>query len=208
MKSSSSIVTIYRRCIAIALVVFATFSLSACSPASFRSQAAQVSQVVFAFLSDPKTFNAVLSAESPNVFPFIYEGLITENPITKKKEGALAESWEVSEDKLRFVFTLREGLKWSDGQPLTADDVVFSYNELYLNKNIPNNYIDGLKIGLSGAFPTIRKLDDRRVEFILPEPYAPFLDSAGYYILPAHILRETIEKKIARVILFSFRLGE
>lgn len=195
MKLPSSIVTIYRRCIAIALILLATFSLSACSPASFRTQAAQVSQVVFAFLSDPKTFNAVLSAESPNVFPFIYEGLITENPITKKKEGAIAQSWEVSEDNLRFVFTLREGLKWSDGQPLTADDVVFSYNDLYLSKSIPNNYRDGLRIGLSGAFPKIRKLDNRRVEFLLPEPYAPFLDSAGYPILPAHILRETVEKK-------------
>ncbi|MBF2021347.1 MAG: ABC transporter substrate-binding protein [Hydrococcus sp. C42_A2020_068] len=196
-KLSSSIATICRRGIAIVLGILVTVSLGACNPASFRSQAAQVPQVVFSIISDPKTFNAVLSAESPNVFGYIYEGLITENPITGKKEPALAESWQVSEDKLKFVFTLRKGLKWSDGQPLTADDVVFSYNDLYLNQNIPNNYKDSLKIGLSQAFPKIRQLDDRRVEFILPEPYAPFLDTAGLPILPAHILRKTLETKDA-----------
>jgi peptide/nickel transport system substrate-binding protein len=196
-KLSSSIATICRRWIAIVLAILVTVSLSACNPASFRSQAAQVPQVVFSILSDPKTFNAVLSAESPNVFGYIYEGLITENPITGKKEPALAESWRVSEDELKFVFTLRKGLKWSDEQPLTADDVVFSYNDLYLNKDIPNNYRDSLKIGLSQAFPKIRQLDDRQIEFTLPEPYAPFLDTAGLPILPAHILRKTLETKDA-----------
>ena len=44
--------------------------------------------------------------------------------------------WDISEDKLTIVFTLREGLKWSDGEPLTADDVIFSYNDLYLNEKI------------------------------------------------------------------------
>ncbi len=171
------------------IVLLTFFSLTACAPP------APSNQVVFSILSDPKTFNPVLSAESPNTFGLTYEGLITENPLTGKKEPALAESWEISEDKLRIIFTLREGLKWSDGKPLTADDVVFSYNDLYLNPQIPNNYKDSLRIGQSGSFPTIRKLDDRRVEFIISEPFAPFLDSAELPILPAHILRETIEKK-------------
>ena len=67
-------------------------------------------QVVFSVLSDPKTFNAVLSAESPNIFGLTYEGLITENPITGKKEPTLAESWTISEDNKTIVFTLREKL--------------------------------------------------------------------------------------------------
>lgn len=151
-------------------------------------------RVVFSVLSDPKTFNAVLSQESPNIFGLTYEGLIKENPITGKKEPALAESWEISPDKRKIVFTLRDNLKWSDGKPLTADDVVFSYNDLYLNPKIPNNYKDSLRIGQSGAFPRIRKLDGRRIEFTIAEPFAPFLDSAEVPILPAHILRKTVEK--------------
>ena len=152
-------------------------------------------QVVFSVLSDPKTFNAVLSAESPNIFGLTYEGLITENPITGKKEPTLAESWTISEDNKTIIFTLRDGLKWSDGQPLTSEDVIFSYNDLYLNPKIPNNYRDSLRIGESKAFPKIQKLDDRRIQFQITEPFAPFLDAAELPILPAHILRETIEKK-------------
>ena len=152
-------------------------------------------QVVFSVLSDPKTFNAVLSAESPNIFGLTYEGLITENPITGKKEPTLAESWTISEDNKTIVFTLRDGLKWSDGQPLTSEDVIFSYNNLYLNPKIPNNYRDSLRIGQSKAFPKIQKLDDRRIQFQITEPFAPFLDAAELPILPAHVLRETIEKK-------------
>jgi peptide/nickel transport system substrate-binding protein len=170
------------------LLLFGSFSLTGCTPHADRDRA------VFSVLSDPKTFNAVLSQESPNIFGLTYEGLITENPITGKKEPALAESWEVAPDKRKIIFTLRENLKWSDGKPLTADDVVFSYNELYLNPKIPNNYKDSLRIGQSKAFPTIRKLDERRIEFTIPEPFAPFLDSAELPILPAHILRETIAK--------------
>lgn len=164
------------------------FTLWSCAPAPPRNQ------VVQAVLSDPKTFNAVLSAESPNIFGLTYEGLLTENPITGKKEPSLAESWEISPDKLSIIFTLRPGLKWSDGHPLTVDDVIFSYNDLYLNPDIPNNFRDGLKIGETGAFPTITKLDERRVEFKIPEPFAPFLDSAGLPILPAHRLRDKLKK--------------
>ncbi len=172
------------------LIVFTLiFSLLGCT------QQNNPNQVVFSVLSDPKTFNAVLSQESPNIFGYTYEGLITENPITGKKEPALAESWEISNDNKTIIFTLRPDLKWSDGQSLTAKDVVFSYNDLYLNPKIPNNYRDSLRIGQSGAFPKIRQLDDRRIEFTIAEPFAPFLDSAEIPILPKHILRETIEKK-------------
>ncbi|MEB3227155.1 MAG: ABC transporter substrate-binding protein [Synechocystis sp.] len=150
-------------------------------------------QVVFSVLSDPKTFNAVLSQESPNIFGYTYEGLIRENPLTGEKMPALAESWAVSADDLTITFTLREGLHWSDGEPLTVDDVLFSYQDLYLNPKIPNNYRDSLRIGKSQAFPKITKVDDRQIAFQLPEPFAPFFDSAEMPILPAHVLRQQVE---------------
>ncbi|MGK7876628.1 MAG: ABC transporter substrate-binding protein [Xenococcaceae cyanobacterium] len=195
MKFSRFITVTRGRWIAIALTLIIAISLSACNLATLETQANQVPQVVQAILSDPKTFNYVLSQESPNIFSLTYEGLITENPLTGKKEPALAKSWEISEDKLRIVFTLREGLKWSDGQPLTADDVIFSYNDLYLNEEIPYNGRDSLRIGQSRALPKIRKLDDLKVEFTISEPFAPFLDGAGSAILPAHALREALETK-------------
>ena len=188
MKYTHLIRTIYQRSLGIILTGLCLFSITACASSEMQNQ------VVLSVLSDPKTFNAVLSQESPNIFGLTYEGLITENPITAEKEPALAESWEVSDDKLTITFTLREGLKWSDGKPLTADDVVFTYNDLYLNEKIPNNYRDSFRVGRSGEFPTIRKLDDRRIEFTITEPFAPFLDNASVPILPAHILRKTVQE--------------
>ncbi|MBG1242717.1 ABC transporter substrate-binding protein [Nostoc sp. NZL] len=170
-------------------------TLTACNPANFKSTAAQVPQLVSAILSDPKTFNYPLSQESPNVFPLIYEGLTTENPITGKIEPSLAESWEISDDKLRFVFTLRQGLKWSDGKPLTADDVVFTFNDIYLNEAIPADARDVLRIGESRALPKVRKIDAQRIEFTTPEPFAPFLGTLGLPILPAHTLDKFVKTK-------------
>lgn len=185
-----------RRLGAITFAASFAVSLSACNPKIIEeTTAAETSQVAVAVTSDPKTFNPVLSAERPNIFPYTFEGLVEQNPVTGEVEPALAESWEVSDDGVRYVFTLREGLKWSDGEPLTAEDVVFSFNDLYLNEEIPTNSRDGLRIGQSGAFPTVRQLDKRRVEFTLPEPFAPFLSSLGQEILPKHVLEKTVQQK-------------
>ncbi|AFZ36827.1 extracellular solute-binding protein family 5 [Stanieria cyanosphaera PCC 7437] len=181
----------------IVIIAITNLSLTACSQVIENSQATQVPQLVQAILSDPKTFNPVLSSDatSSSVGSMILEGLIKENPITGENEPALAESWEISEDKLSIIFTLKPGLKWSDGHPLTAEDVVFSYNQLYLNEAIPTGARDVIRIGQSGALPKVRKLNDLQVEFTIPEPFAPFLGSTSLSILPAHILKETVEKK-------------
>jgi peptide/nickel transport system substrate-binding protein len=169
--------------------------LAACNLQELRTQAAQGTQIIESQLGEPKTFNYALNNSSPNVFGYIYEGLITEDPITNKVEPALAESWQISDDKKQIIFTLRDGLKWSDGQPLTVDDVVFSYQDIYLNPEIPTDIQDTLKIGQQARFPTVRKLDDRRVEFTTPEPFAPFVRSTGLAILPAHVLRDAVKTK-------------
>ncbi len=186
------IANIWRRWRVRLLVLVLGVALAGCSLEQFRTSAAPVSQLVYSVLSDPKTFNPLLSTESPNIFGLTYEGLVTENGLSGEIEPALAESWEISEDKKQIVFTLREGMKWSDGYPLTADDVVFTYNDLYLNEKIPSSARDILRIGKSRALPAVRKLDDRRVEFAVPEPFAPFLRSTGLSILPAHALRESV----------------
>ncbi|QLE49686.1 ABC transporter substrate-binding protein [Nostoc sp. C057] len=197
MKYSTIFHIIKRFCLPIILASATAITVTACNPSNFKTAAAQVPQLVVSTTSDPKTFNYALIQESPNISGFTYEALATQNGITKEIEPALAESWEISPDKLRFVFTLREGLKWSDGKSLTADDVVFSFNDIYMNKRIPTYIQDALKIGSSKTFLKVRKVDERRVEFILPEPFAPFLRSiaAGVGILPEHALRAAVEAK-------------
>ncbi|MDZ7956737.1 MAG: ABC transporter substrate-binding protein [Aulosira sp. DedQUE10] len=196
MQFTSTWFTIKRFWVLIILSVLAGLTVVACNPSNFKTKAAQVPQLVTSILSDPKTFNFPLSSESPNIFGLTYEGLITENYETGNIDPALAESWQISDDKLKIVFTLRENLKWSDGQPLTVDDVVFTYNDIYLNEAIPTDARDGMRIGESRKLPSVKKIDNRRVEFAVPEPFAPFLRSAtGYPILPAHALRESVTTK-------------
>ena len=175
-------------------LVLIQFALTSCNPAQFKTEAAQP-ELVTTVLEDPKTFNIAISQEAGNVGNLIYEGLVTEDGLTGKVEPDQAKSWKISEDNKQIVFTLREGLKWSDGHPLTADDVVFTYNDIYFNELIPNNYIDGFRIGQSRALPKVRKLDERQVEFTLPEPFAPFLRATESPIFPAHALRDAVNTK-------------
>ncbi|OCR00022.1 peptide ABC transporter substrate-binding protein [Nostoc sp. MBR 210] len=186
---------IKRSWILIILSAFTAMTVAACNPSNFKSSAAQIPQVVSSILSDPKTFNYALSQEFPNIFGLTYEGLVDQNPITGKVEPKLAESWQISEDKLKFIFTMRQDLKWSDGQPLTADDVVFTYNDIYFNEAIPTDVRDAFRIGVSRKLPTVRKIDERRVEFALPEPFRPFLLNTATPILPAHALQKYVQEK-------------
>ncbi len=179
--------------LAVALALSCLLLLTGCHPIQFKTKAAQVSQLVLVTPSNPATFNYPLSQSPYSVFPFIYEELVRENGITAELEPALAESWEISPDRRRITFTLRSGLKWSDGEPLTADDVLFTYQDIYLNEKIPTVYRDFLRIGSTGAFPSVKTLDRRRVEFTLPEPFAPFVRyTARLAILPVHALRSSV----------------
>jgi len=162
-----------------------------CSLMKFTTEGNQGEQLVLVMPSDPSTFNLPVNKTPYSPFLYIYEGLVAKNGITAELEPALAESWVFSDDRGRITFTLRSGLKWSDGEPLTADDVVFTFQEIYLNPKIPTIYRDFLRIG--STFPTVRKLDDRRVEFILPEPFAPFVRYIRIMaIMPAHALRDSV----------------
>lgn len=180
------------RSIALGLVLVGAIALSGCR-SLITASVDNTPQLVFSSPSDPATFNAPLNTSAYSVFGYINAGLITQNGETAELEPALAESWEISDDNLRIVFTLREGLQWSDGEPLTAEDVVFSYNDVYLNPKVPTGLKDILRVG--DGFPTVRALSDRDIEFTVPQPFAPFLRYAGgISILPKHALIDAINE--------------
>ncbi|MBM3270904.1 MAG: ABC transporter substrate-binding protein [Candidatus Sericytochromatia bacterium] len=152
-----------------------------------------------AMISDPKTFNYYLSQETSSSTPllFVFEGMAEVNAVTGKVQPALAEKWDVSGDQTTYTFTLRQGLKWSDGQPLTADDVDFTFNQIILNPDVHSDWRDILLI--DGQPPTVKKLDDLRVQVTTPKPFAPFLRSFGVApIMPRHALVESISGKDPR----------
>jgi peptide/nickel transport system substrate-binding protein len=178
----------------LSIILAIAIGISSCQQIITSSVLATNNQLVSAILSDPKTFNPALSNESPNIFGYVGEGLITEDG-KGKIQPALAESWLVSPDSKSITFTLKPNLKWSDGAPLTIDDVSFTFNEVYFNEEIPTDTRDILKIGKDRKLPTVKKVGDNQVEFTTPEPFAPFLRTLGISILPAHKLRSTITQK-------------
>ncbi len=192
----NSLKILVTKCLRLVLIGLLLAPLTACNPTVLTANPGQP-PLVIPILSDPKTFNFVLATDetSANVGGMILDGLVTQNPITGDIEPALAKSWEISKDNLQIIHTLRPNLQWSDGKPLTADDVVFTYNQLYLNPEIPTGMRDILKIGQSEGLPEVTKIDERRVKFTIPEPFAPFLGITGASIYPAHILKKTVEQK-------------
>ncbi|MBW4465501.1 MAG: ABC transporter substrate-binding protein [Pegethrix bostrychoides GSE-TBD4-15B] len=177
------------------VVGMALIGLAGCNPSQLRTQAAQVPRLVVTSTSDPKTFNYITSDESSSgeILALMYEGLLTTNGITGELEPGLAESWEISDDQRRITYKLRDGLKWSDGEPMTVDDLIFTYSDIIFNEKIPTSVADIFRVGEQGLFPTVRKVDDQRVEFAAPEPFAPLLRFAGGAFLPRHALEKSIQ---------------
>ncbi len=137
--------------------------------------------------SDPRTFNPVLAQETSSTGPLgsLFEGLVEDNGETTETEPALAESWTTSLDGRTWTFVLREGVQWSDGAPLTADDVVFTFQVIY-DKTIPNSLKDVLTVADKPI--EVTKVDARTIRFHTAEPFGPFLRTIGIGILPQHKL--------------------
>lgn len=84
----------------------------------------------------------------------------------------LAKKMEVSPDQKAFTFSLRRGMRWSDGQPFTADDILFWYEDMYLNKEL--NPTPTIYMSIGGKAGKVEKIDDFTVVFRFPAPYPMF----------------------------------
>ncbi|MBJ3776263.1 ABC transporter substrate-binding protein [Acuticoccus mangrovi] len=112
----------------------------------------------------------------------IYESLLKYDTELKPLPS-LAESWEISDDELTYTFHLKEGVTWHDGEPFTADDVIFSVDK-FLRETHPR-----LRVSLAYV-DTIEAPDDHTVVFTLKEPFGPFIgifEVGTMPMLPKHI---------------------
>ncbi len=163
------------------------WGIAACAP---PPRPAAHEQVLYeALTGDPKSLNPVIAKESSttDVTNLLMEGLTKVAMPSLEIKPALAERWEHDTAGTTWTFHLRPNLKWSDGQPLTSADVVFTFNRLIFNDAIPSSSRDVLQV--DGKPFLVSAPDSLTVVFALPAPYAPFLLSAGATeILPEHIL--------------------
>ncbi|MCX8082217.1 MAG: ABC transporter substrate-binding protein [bacterium] len=180
-----------KKCIIFLFIIF----LTGCHTTPYIRKSGK-DTLVLSTSSDPKSFNPIIAKETSTttITQFIFEGLIAIDGITLEVKPALAKKWEVDSTGKIWRFFLREDVKWNDGHPFTADDVVFTYNNLIYNSEIPTSSRDILSI--DGKAFKVRKVDRYVVEFILPEKFAPFLQLMTQEILPAHKIAPFIEKKI------------
>jgi len=150
--------------------------------------------IVLSSSTDPKSFNPVIAKETSttSITGFIFEGLTETDGVTLEVKPCLAKRWEHDESGKVWRFFIRENVKWNDGVNFTADDVVFTFNSLIYNPDIPTSSRDVLSI--DGKPIKVKKLDTYTVEFTLPEKFAPFLRLMGQEILPRHKLQEFVEK--------------
>ena len=148
-------------------------------------------------ISDPKSFNIWVSAESSTsaVVGSLYDTLIGRNSYTLGWEGRLAELPVISKDGLTWTFKLKPNLKWSDGQPLDADDILFSLNMIYdpktegiIRESMLVEVTDSKTKKTQRVPLKYRKLDGRTIEFTFPVPYAPARDMLSFPVAPRHKL--------------------
>lgn len=154
-------------------------------------------KLVQAQVNDPKTLNYWLAAEttSSDILAPLYDSLIELNDYTLQFEPALAEALpEVSADGLTHTLRLREGLRWSDGQPITMEDVLFTL-QVILDPSIQTNNRESLLIDIPQPDGSIQRkplsykaLDERTIQFKLPAKYAPVNYALSFPIAPKHKL--------------------
>jgi len=148
--------------------------------------------------SDPKTFNywASNDAASSKLTGYMWSGLLGTDPFTGDVITDMAESYEVKPDHVTYVTKLRKGLKWSDGKPITAEDVAFTFNTLvaqgYGNASLKDY------VSVDGKPPKVKVIDELTNEFVTAKPFAPFLRTMGIPIAPKHVIEPIIQGKDGR----------
>lgn len=141
----------------------------------------------------PKTFNPFASkdATSSSMAGLMFDGLFTTEPKDGRVIPKLAKSYEIK-DGMTYIVKLRHGAIWSDGYPITADDVVFTWNDIIL-AGLGNPSIRDM-VMIDGKLPKVYKVDDYTVKFVISKPFSPFLRILSTQIAPKHIFAPVVKQ--------------
>jgi len=153
-------------------------------------------QLIEGTFSDAQTLNSMLSQDtsSGTLINLIFQGMVGANPSTTEPMGVVAKSWEVSPDGVTYTFTLNDGVTFHDGQPLTANDVKFTY-DFGMNKDSKSVRLSTL----TDRIKSVDVVDDLHIKYTLLKPNSAFLASnCGYGIMPKHILESVPVAQVAQ----------
>ncbi len=155
------------------------------APAADAGEPVDGDWLVARLSAEPENLNPYTSSDAyaSRITSYILETLLDRDNATMESIPGLAESWTISEDKLTYTFTLFEGTKFSDGTPLTAEDVKFSFD------TIKNPAVDAPHMrGYYNKVTACEVVDARTVRFTCSKPYfRHVIMLGGFEILPKHI---------------------
>jgi peptide/nickel transport system substrate-binding protein len=141
------------------------------------------------------------SRDEEIVADLLYNGLVRLDPALRPRPD-LAERWEIAADGQTITFTLRSGVQWHDGEPLTAEDVAWTLNTL--RTIAPSN---ALLFSLRSTIAQVRSADATTVVITLTQPHAPLLAELTLPILPRHRLQNRTPEEIAELNLWNEPIG-
>jgi peptide/nickel transport system substrate-binding protein len=159
-------------------------------PAAERGPGKRGGSITYRFSSAPRTFNYLLAEDEASIiltFFLLNDHLVSFDPLEQEFRAEIAETWTLGEDGRTLSVVLREGLKFSDGRPITSDDVIFTLEAMYDERTNSAAFRDAMLVGDKEI--ATRRIDERRLELIFPEDVAHV---EGYMenlaILPRHVL--------------------
>lgn len=170
---------------------------------SGEPEAVEGGKVTLGMHSTPENqFNPIFytSSYDANILNFTHESLMTQDE-DFQYQPELAKDWEFSEDKREITFSLRDDVKWHDGEPFTADDVVFTYEMLadpgYVGAGgVRTTFVNKLQGyeeyagGEADTFAGVEKVDDLTVKFVFGEPSVKALSEVNFSIIPKHVFED------------------
>jgi peptide/nickel transport system substrate-binding protein len=170
-----------RRIRGAAVTAALTVGVAACSaPGDSAGDGKAAESVVIGVASEPETLSPLLGYGKDGNSK-IFDGLLARDAGLKLKPALATALPKITDDGRTYTFTLRDGVKFSDGEPLTADDVVYTYETILDAKtnNTAKSELDAVK--------SVRANGDDKVVFTLKYPYAPFAARTVLPIVPEHI---------------------
>lgn len=188
-----------KKLLVVLAVFFVTVSMFAATDYVIRDYAGNPGGVLNAgTLGDPKTFNPVWSQETSSTDMLVWLGYGAAGTLFGADQGGmptvpqLATKWWFSEDGKTVYFELREGVLWSDGEPVTMEDVLFTFNDVMLVNEMTANgnssYMDA-----NDELPVIEVIDEKTIAFTWTVPNVWGYKAVGYAdILPKHALAEAV----------------
>lgn len=168
-----------------------------------NDEADRSNTLAYRFMSDPPSLDPAHSTDttSGTATALIFDGLVELDPVTLQMVPAVAESWEISDDKLVYTFHLRKGVKFHNGREVKADDFRYTFErtlspETASERTWVLEYVKGADEFRSGSAKTIEGievLDDYTLKLTAKEPYPLFLQYL--YMDAANVVpREVTEK--------------